>query len=260
MTKRKKDRKKTQADSGIAQAKAPIGQPVAPVQANQSEPPPRSGHKAEQTHRKQDNRQDAQSTGPRRLSMVTCCASMFLTFVLGIYLGTLVPGIIGTAEQPQVQKTTLLPEEATPEPQQQVDQQLRTAIADLEKRAAANPDSAPDWINLGNIYFDAHMPLDAIKAYERALVLAPRNADVLTDLGIMYRETGDFAKAVATFHKAIEVDPGHQNAMFNEGVVLANDLHKNDEAIAAWQRLLDINPGAMSPTGVPLAEMFKRLR
>lgn len=196
----------------------------------------------------------------RKVSVGTCLGGMALTLVLGLYLGTLLPDALGTRQQHVATQTAAPPESAQAAPAGLTDPQLKKLVADLEKRAAASPDSAPDWINLGNAYFDAHMPKEAITAYEHALRLAPRNADVLTDLGIMYRETGDFTRAIASFRKALAIDPGHQNAMFNEGVVLSSDLHKNAEAAAAWQRLLEVNPHAKAPNGAPLADMIQQLR
>ena len=194
------------------------------------------------------------------ISIATCLAGMFLTLVLGIYLGTLLPDLV---RQPTVGPIT----EAgmrNPDPPAPafapLDRELQTLVADLEKKAAANPDSAPDWINLGNIYFDSQQPEKAISAYERALSLAPKNADVLTDLGIMYRENGQFDKAIECFRRAVAINPGHENAMYNEGVVLLNDLHKKSDAAAAWQRLLDINPLARSPQGKPLKDLIGELR
>ncbi|MBD5553213.1 MAG: tetratricopeptide repeat protein [Desulfovibrio sp.] len=182
---------------------------------------------------------------------------MFLTLVLGLYLGSLMPGALHKPDRPA---TVVIPSASG---QEIIDaapnQELERMIAELEKKAAANPQSAPDWINLGNIYFDAMRPALAIKAYEHALALAPDNADVLTDLGIMYRETGQFEKAVDSFRKAIEINPGHENAMFNQGVVLATDLKRNAEAAAIWKKLLDINPQARAPDGKYLKDLVGNL-
>lgn len=190
----------------------------------------------------------------------TCMAGMFLTLVLGIYLGTLLPDLMhGLALRPMA-PTREEPDRGHDKPQAKLDPDLAALTAELEKKANASPNSAPDWINLGNIYFDGFQPSKAIAAYERALKLAPKNADVWTDLGIMQREVGNYDKAVECFRQAIEINPRHENAMFNEGVVLANDLDKNKEAAAAWQRLLDVNPGARAPNGKSVSEMIRSLQ
>lgn len=195
------------------------------------------------------------------VSRATFVAGMFLTLVMGIYLGTLFPGVVNEIQTPgPVERAESVPQAPEAPQEQRMDPELLKMVSELEKKAAANPDSVPDWINLGNIYFDAFMPDKAIPAYEHALRLAPKNADVLTDLGIMYRETGQFEKAVEYFRRAIAISPRHENAMYNEGVVLSVDLKKKDEAIAAWKRLLDINPHAHSPAGKPVTEMLQQLQ
>lgn len=193
------------------------------------------------------------------ISVATCIAGMFLSLVLGIYLGTLLPGIYGDIHTPATRETPRPEPGPAAQETQKIDPNLAQMIGDLEKKASAALDSAPDWINLGNIYFDAFLPEKAIPAYEHALRLAPQNADVLTDLGIMYRETGQFSKALECFRNAVHINPRHENALYNEGVILSVDLKKNDEAKAAWQRLLDMNPQAQAPNGTPLAEMIRQL-
>lgn len=193
----------------------------------------------------------------RSVSMTTCVAGMFLTLVLGVYLGTLMPGVTNTIRDhtgEPVQSTFEKTAEKT------VDPDLAAMITALEKKSQENPDSATEWINLGNVYFDANKPKKAIHAYEHALKLAPNNADTLTDLGIMYREIGDFEGAIECFHKANAVNPQHENALYNEGVVYSQDLKQKDRAIKAWRRLLELNPQAKAPNGLPVARMIQELQ
>lgn len=205
-----------------------------------------------------------QGTPAKGISVATCIAGMFLTLVLGMYLGTLLPGILADLQSHSHMSAEMRENAATPMPPAasapQIEPELKKHIADAEKKAANKPDSAPDWVHLANLYFDANMPAEAIMAYEHALRLAPGNADALTDLGIMYREKGDFAKAVECFRKAVTINPRHENALFNEGVVLANDLHQKDQAEAAWKKLLEINPQAIAPNGTPLRELIQKLK
>lgn len=189
----------------------------------------------------------------RKVSLPTCLAGMFLTLVLGLYLGTLMPGVTEAIHGHTVESTQKMPENGE-EPG------LSAMINALSKKSQENPDSATDWINLGNVYFDANKPKRAIYAYEHALKLAPNNADALTDLGIMYREIGDFEQAIECFHKATAVNPQHENALYNEGVVYSQDLKQNVMAIKAWQRLLDLNPQARAPNGTPVATMIQELK
>lgn len=133
-------------------------------------------------------------------------------------------------------------------------------IAALELEVAANPDSATAWIRLGNVYFDTDQYQKAIDAYTRSLELAPGNPDVLTDMGIMYRNIGRPEKAVEVFRQAAANDPGHEQSRFNTGIVLLYDLDNPAEAVAAWQDLLRINPLARVADGRSLQDIVHELQ
>ncbi len=128
-------------------------------------------------------------------------------------------------------------------------------ILSLEQEVAANPGNAQAWTQLGNVYFDTGNPAKAIRAYTKSLELSPNNADVLTDLGVMYRRNNQPTEAIKTFDKAIAVNPGHQVARMNKGIVLHFDLGDTEGAKRVWQTVLDINPNATAPNGQPL-QMF----
>lgn len=136
------------------------------------------------------------------------------------------------------------------------DQQLTMMLAALEEKVRANPQDVAAWVQIGNIHFDGERFRDAITAYEKALALEPRNAEVLTDLGIMYRRAGDPQEAVRRFDQAIAVDPKLENPRFNKGIVLLNDLKDREGAIQAWEALLALNPLAMAPNGQSLDELI----
>ena len=75
----------------------------------------------------------------------------------------------------------------------------------------------------------------------------------------MYRELHRFDDALKAFREAERVQPGHRNALFNQGIVLYYDLKRKDEAEAAWRRLLAADPNAHAPDGTPVSELIKHL-
>jgi len=161
-----------------------------------------------------------------------------------------------TASQPSAQPSG----QAKQDNQPPIPPELAAKIASMEQNVLANPKDAHNWTDLGNLYFDTGQSRKAASAYERSLALAPDNADVLTDLGIMYRELGEYDKAVTSFRRASSVNPRHENAMFNEGVVLYFDLKRKDDAMKAWQRLLAVNPAARAPDGQSVSDVIRNLR
>lgn len=225
------------------------------------------------------------------MRLSTCIAGMVLTLVLGLYLGTLLPGVLQDMRGPAGQRQEMAaapaqmpPGDAVPAapavPAPPATQPAESArphpgatdpaaaglppglaarLTELQAAVRKDPASAANWTELGNLFFDAGRVHEAINAYERSLAIAPGNADVLTDLGIMYRENDAPEKAVDCFRKAFAANPRHENALFNAGVVLYNDLGRKDEALAAWRRLLALNPQARAPDGRTVLEMVRRL-
>lgn len=120
--------------------------------------------------------------------------------------------------------------------------QLDERIANHEKLVKQDPKDVHAWVQLGNDYFDTHQPQKSIDAYAKALALRPDDADVLTDQGIMYRELGQFDRAAKNFERASQVNPKHLQSLFNLGVVYAYDLKQPEKAVAAWTKVIQIDP------------------
>jgi cytochrome c-type biogenesis protein CcmH/NrfG len=118
----------------------------------------------------------------------------------------------------------------------------RAHLAELEERTRQHPDSRPDLVALGNFAMDTGRFDTAKEAYERALKLKGDDPDVLTDLGIVYRRTGQPKKAVELFRRARQVNPSHVNSAFNLGVVLLHDLKDRQGALEAWEEYLKLEP------------------
>jgi tetratricopeptide (TPR) repeat protein len=117
-----------------------------------------------------------------------------------------------------------------------------------EQEVLKDPKNTNAWIALGNDYFDAHKPQQAVEAYSKALALNPDNADVLTDQGVMYRELKAFDKAITNWEKAQRINPKHVQSLYNMGVVYANDLGKPDQARKAWTKVIELAPGTPQAT------------
>lgn len=130
----------------------------------------------------------------------------------------------------------------------------------FEAEVARNPQNMAAWIQLGHVYFDTGNHARAIDAYEKALALNPANADVLTDLGIMYRRSGQPHKAIEKFDKAVAVDSRHETARLNKGIVLLHDLGDREGAIHTWEELLEINPLAMASNEQSVDQLVKHYR
>lgn len=135
---------------------------------------------------------------------------------------------------------------------------VQQQIAEAEKVVAQDPKNLQAWIHLGNGYFDTNQPQKAINAYGKALEIDPNNPNVLTDQGVMFKNIGWYDKAVANFEKAAQLDPKHMQSLYNLGVVYSTDLKQPDKAIAAWNRLLQID--STSPQAQQVKGMIEQLK
>lgn len=98
------------------------------------------------------------------------------------------------------------------------------------------------WVALGNIYFDANKPTEAIEYYEQALAIRPGDVNVQTDLATMEREAGDPQKAITILQQVLKQDSTFAQAWFNMGVIYSLDLKDNKNAVAAWKKFVATSP------------------
>ena len=188
--------------------------------------------------------------------------TMLIVALIALIVGFL-GGVFYSAFQsgPTVGVQTASTPPRPPQQQQQPglsSEQARNILA-LEQEVSINPTTVNAWTQLGNVYFDTNNYAKAIRAYEKSLELRPDNPNVLTDLGVMYRRSGQPEKAVEAFDRAIAADPNHEQSRFNKGIVLRYDLNDREGAVKAWEDLLKINPNAVAPNGMPLGEAIKNL-
>lgn len=116
-------------------------------------------------------------------------------------------------------------------------------VAPLLTQLQSDPKNAALLIEVGNIYYDAKQYPNAITYYERALEVQPDNTSVRTDMGTAYWYVGDADSAIAEFNKALSTEPNKADTLFNLGIVKMQGKKDAPGAIAAWQKLLDTNPG-----------------
>jgi cytochrome c-type biogenesis protein CcmH/NrfG len=119
---------------------------------------------------------------------------------------------------------------------------VQQKIGELKAIVAKDPNNRQAWVALGNAHFDADQPMDAIEAYQRALDLNAKDANVLTDQGVMFRRMGWFDRAADNFTRAIQADPSHATSLYNLGIVYRYDLQDFAKAQEAWTKFLAINP------------------
>lgn len=116
--------------------------------------------------------------------------------------------------------------------------------AEMIRRALAlRPNFTRAWINLGHALRDLGRPADSARAFAEATRLEPLLAEAWRLLGAAEVEAGRAAEALAAFDRAIALDAQDAGAHGGRAMALAEDPARQEEAVAAFRRSLQLNPG-----------------
>lgn len=185
--------------------------------------------------------------------------NMILFLFIAISIG-FVGGVVFSAWRSggQMPVTTESNQRAVAKPPMSMEQ--RQKLDALLKATQATPDDAQIWTQLGHLYFDVGEPDKAIDAYVKSLEVDPSRPEVWIDLGVMYRRAGDPKKSIQSFEKALSLNQRHEVALYNLGVVQMHDLKDAKAALASWERLVEINPQAKTPSGQLVKSLLAQLK
>jgi tetratricopeptide (TPR) repeat protein len=171
--------------------------------------------------------------------------------IAGIAFGLIAGWVIGTQQATVRPPAEAAAPAAATAPEQAGD--TRAAVLDetqvkaLETVAARETSNPKPRVDLANLYFDAEKYDDAIKWYEEALKLNPKDVNVSTDLGVSYYYTNQPDKALAQLEQSLTIDPKHAKTLLNIGIVKAFAKQDLDGASQAWQQVIQLSPN--SPEG-----------
>jgi tetratricopeptide (TPR) repeat protein len=175
----------------------------------------------------------------------TVILSVVIAFLLGFITGATVAilkGKKGAARPVAVQSPPAAPSMApVAPPPGPSPAEVNAKIQALKDIVQKDPKNLSALVELGNLYFDSDQPREAVEVYGKYLAVKPDNADVRTDMGIMYRKLGDSDRALQEFKKAAQTDPRHVNSRYNIGVVLLHDKQDIKGAIKAWEDYLKVD-------------------
>ncbi len=180
--------------------------------------------------------------GPRAGSAGPAAASAWTAAILGatipvaaiaLYLAVGAPGAL-LADAPGASG-----------PQHEVTrEQLEAMVAKLAAHVEKNPGDAKGWTLLARSYYVMARYPEAVRAYERAVVLAPRDPDLLADYAdalAMTQEQRLQGQPLQLVQRALEIDPDHWKALALAGTA-AFDRKEYRQAIAYWERLRRVVP------------------
>jgi tetratricopeptide (TPR) repeat protein len=91
------------------------------------------------------------------------------------------------------------------------------------------------------LYLSANQYAKAIASYDKALEIKPDYHEAWNNRGIALRKLGRLEEAIASYDKALEIKPDKDEAWYNRGYAL-DDLGRLEEAIASYDKALEIKP------------------
>lgn len=119
---------------------------------------------------------------------------------------------------------------------------IGAAIAAIEAAGLAPaPAHAALQLNLGNAWQAAGQPTSAIASYRRALTLDPTCADAYSNMGNVLLEQYDYDAAIESYQAALRLRPSFSEALFNLGNAHAA-LGQSDVAIWHYREALRTRP------------------
>jgi cytochrome c-type biogenesis protein CcmH/NrfG len=171
--------------------------------------------------------------------MATIC------LLLGVAVGYLLRGSqspkAAAAGAPEPTAHAAAPTQQMPTMEQMKQMGDKTAEPLLAK-LKTDPDNADLLAQVGNVYKSTHQFKDAAGYYERSLQANPKNVAIRTELASCLYYSGDADGALAQLQQSLKDDPKDANSLFNLGVIRWKAKKDTRGAIAAWQQLLSANP------------------
>ena len=95
--------------------------------------------------------------------------------------------------------------------------------------------------DLGSAYRECGQYADAVREYEKALLLGPGFHDIRTQLGATLREMGNLGAAAREFEQVRVDKPDYLPARLQLGLAWYS-LGRREDALDEWQRILDVDP------------------
>lgn len=171
------------------------------------------------------------------------------TGIAGIVFGLIAGWIIGSQQAAFGTASVATPTAASaPAPAPAGSSAPAAAVLDenkvkaLTSIAQQQPANAQPRVDLGNLYFDSERYSDAIKWYDEAFKLNPKDVNVSTDLGVSYYYTNQPDRALAQFDESLKIDPKHTKTLLNVGIVRAFGKQDLTGAEQAWQKVMELDP------------------
>ena len=193
--------------------------------------------------------------GPSKTSVIRRPLHAYLMAVICLTIGFAIGYFLRASAPPKANPVAVAPaastaaasvtsEAAAPktlmldEMKRRADKQAQPLLTELQKK----PNDAA-LLNKTALTFKAAHQFDKPAEYfNKSLQADPENIAVRADYASCLYYLGDVESALAQLQKSLTYDPKHAGTLFNIGMIEWNGKGDVDAAVAAWQKLLKVNP------------------
>ncbi len=144
--------------------------------------------------------------------------------------------------------------------------QYPEAAEQLEKALELLPNNVNVMVNLGVTYYQLGQLTMAIDIYTEAIAISPEDADIHSNLAAAYVQQYDpegstepLYLALTQYQEAIKLAPDMPQAHFGMGMVHYL-LEQTGEAIAAFERFQELDPGTDAQATAAAQQILEQLR
>ena len=113
------------------------------------------------------------------------------------------------------------------------------AIGHYQRALASNPLNPKIHASLGKIYYaEKGLYYESVASYKKAIELDPQFLDARMGLGEVYEDKGLYSEAIEEYRRVVALDPKHTGALYN--LALAYEKVSPGEAVAHWERYIAV--------------------
>lgn len=196
---------------------------------------------------KQETGRNLSWQGWQVYAMATIC------LVVGIFVGYLARGSAPASVPKAQQAAPVAAAEPQPQKMPSMDDMKRMAdkqVQPLLDKLQSDPKNADLLNQVGNVYRMTHQFKAAAEYYQKALDLDPKNIGARADLASCLFYEGNVDGAISQLEKSLTYDPKHAGTLYNLGMIRWQGKGDAAGAVASWQQLLKLNPDYDNKAGV----------
>lgn len=149
---------------------------------------------------------------------------------------------VETTPLPEQSENMNVPKEIAPS-KQNVVPVYQEKVNQLKASVEKNPSNAAHIASLARLLMDGHQTSDAIRYFEQAIVIQPKNDSLLFDLSVCYFTEKKYDKAMETTEKILRFKKDNPKALYNKAMIFATKGN-SPEAEKVLKHLIDVAPNS----------------